>query len=66
MGCTGSPADSHELNWITLRKEKHRRCPECGSGECRVCSVGLNDAHAEVVYALDYQGPSLEDVHHHH
>ncbi|KAL4066868.1 COX5B-domain-containing protein [Scleroderma citrinum] len=25
VGCTGSPADSHEL------KKKNRRCPECGS-----------------------------------
>ncbi|KAG9315182.1 cytochrome c oxidase subunit VB-domain-containing protein [Chiua virens] len=31
VGCTGSPADSHELHWFTLRKDKIRRCSECGS-----------------------------------
>ncbi|KIJ66857.1 hypothetical protein HYDPIDRAFT_85689 [Hydnomerulius pinastri MD-312] len=31
VGCTGSPADSHELHWFTLRQHKNRRCPECGS-----------------------------------
>ncbi|KAH7884326.1 cytochrome c oxidase polypeptide IV [Phlebopus sp. FC_14] len=31
VGCTGSPADSHELHWFTLRRDKNRRCPECGS-----------------------------------
>ncbi|GBE88408.1 cytochrome c oxidase polypeptide IV [Sparassis latifolia] len=31
IGCTGSPADSHELLWMNLKKEKNRRCPECGS-----------------------------------
>ncbi|KAI0926129.1 hypothetical protein AcV5_008668 [Taiwanofungus camphoratus] len=31
IGCTGSPAESHELLWMTLTKEKKRRCPECGS-----------------------------------
>ena len=32
IGCTGVPAESHELLWMTLTKEKNRRCPECGSG----------------------------------
>jgi cytochrome c oxidase subunit 5b len=31
VGCTGSPAESHELHWFTVKKEKNRRCPECGS-----------------------------------
>ncbi|THH01485.1 hypothetical protein EW026_g1255 [Hermanssonia centrifuga] len=31
IGCTGSPAESHELHWMTLKSEKNRRCPECGS-----------------------------------
>lgn len=38
VGCTGSPADSHELHWFTVRQHKNRRCPECGSGKtCRPC-----------------------------
>ncbi|KAF7976965.1 hypothetical protein HWV62_5033 [Athelia sp. TMB] len=31
IGCTGSPADSHDLHWFMLKEEKNRRCPECGS-----------------------------------
>ncbi|PCH42397.1 COX5B-domain-containing protein [Wolfiporia cocos MD-104 SS10] len=31
IGCTGSPAESHELLWMNLTTEKNRRCPECGS-----------------------------------
>ena len=32
IGCTGSPAESHELLWMNLTTQKNRRCPECGSG----------------------------------
>ncbi|CAI6334727.1 unnamed protein product [Periconia digitata] len=32
VGCTGCPADSHEVLWITLtREEPVSRCMECGS-----------------------------------
>ncbi|KAI0775306.1 cytochrome c oxidase subunit VB-domain-containing protein [Trametes elegans] len=31
VGCTGSPAESHELLWMNVTREKNRRCPECGS-----------------------------------
>ncbi|KAH9917030.1 cytochrome c oxidase polypeptide IV [Fomitopsis serialis] len=31
VGCTGSPAESHELLWMNLTQQKKRRCPECGS-----------------------------------
>ncbi|KAH9935258.1 cytochrome c oxidase polypeptide IV [Amylocystis lapponica] len=31
VGCTGSPAESHELQWFNLTRQKNRRCPECGS-----------------------------------
>ncbi|KAJ8521885.1 hypothetical protein ONZ45_g1436 [Pleurotus djamor] len=31
VGCTGSPADSHDLLWFTLKKDKQARCTECGS-----------------------------------
>ena len=33
MGCTGSPADSHDIRWYTIHKDKLLRCGECGSGE---------------------------------
>src|SRR6266404_6583121 len=32
VGCTGSPADSHDLLWFNVTTEKPSRCPECGSG----------------------------------
>nr|8C8Q_D Chain D, Cytochrome c oxidase subunit 4, mitochondrial [Schizosaccharomyces pombe]8Q1B_d Chain d, Cytochrome c oxidase subunit 4, mitochondrial [Schizosaccharomyces pombe] len=31
IGCTGSPSGSHNLIWMTVYKDKLRRCPECGS-----------------------------------
>jgi len=31
VGCTGSPADSHDLLWFSVTTEKPSRCSECGS-----------------------------------
>ncbi|KAF5342621.1 hypothetical protein D9611_001583 [Ephemerocybe angulata] len=31
VGCSGVPADSHEVLWFTLKKDKIGRCTECGS-----------------------------------
>jgi len=31
IGCTGSPADSHDIHWYTLTKDRMTRCGECGS-----------------------------------
>ncbi|KAF8273272.1 cytochrome c oxidase subunit VB-domain-containing protein [Lactarius quietus] len=31
VGCTGSPADSHDVLWFRATTEKTTRCPECGS-----------------------------------
>ncbi|CAA7266988.1 unnamed protein product [Cyclocybe aegerita] len=31
VGCTGSPADSHDVLWFNVRKDKQSRCTECGS-----------------------------------
>ncbi|KAJ6576470.1 cytochrome c oxidase subunit VB-domain-containing protein [Mycena vulgaris] len=31
IGCTGCPADSHNIVWINLTKERQRFCTECGS-----------------------------------
>ena len=56
LGCTGSPADSHVVIWLTTSRERPiERCPECGS-----------------VYKLEYVGPPDDDHvhghddHHHH
>lgn len=31
IGCTGSPADSHDVQWMRLTNDKLSRCWECGS-----------------------------------
>ncbi|KAK2460333.1 hypothetical protein APHAL10511_007722 [Amanita phalloides] len=31
VGCTGSPADSHDILWFNLTQDKQGRCAECGS-----------------------------------
>ncbi|KAG6809800.1 hypothetical protein H0H92_014703 [Tricholoma furcatifolium] len=31
IGCTGSPADSHDVLWFNLTQERQARCSECGS-----------------------------------
>ena len=33
VGCTGSPADSHNLLWFSVYHDKQARCGECGSGQ---------------------------------
>ena len=50
VGCTGYPADSHNVLWITLtRDEPKSRCMECGS-----------------VYNMHYVGPANDDHSDHH
>lgn len=64
VGCTGSPAESHELHWFTLRQDKIRRCSECGSGRRSSTSCHCV-AHSLVAYKLDYHGSQHHDTHHH-
>ena len=33
IGCTGVPADSHDVLWFNLYKDELGRCTECGSGK---------------------------------
>ncbi|PGH07370.1 hypothetical protein AJ80_08011 [Polytolypa hystricis UAMH7299] len=48
-GCTGSPADSHGVVWMTITKDRpFERCGECGS-----------------VVKMQYIGPETHDDHHH-
>jgi len=50
LGCTGYPADSHVVIWLTTSRDRPiERCPECGS-----------------VYKMDYVGPAeSHDAHGH-
>ncbi|KAI0010210.1 COX5B-domain-containing protein [Xylariaceae sp. FL0662B] len=49
-GCTGSPADSHIVQWLGMSRERPiERCPECGS-----------------VYKMEYIGPQDDGHHHEH
>ncbi|KXT00321.1 hypothetical protein AC578_6464 [Pseudocercospora eumusae] len=50
VGCTGCPADSHVVIWLTVsRKRDVERCPECGS-----------------VYKMEYVGPPDDEHGHDH
>ncbi|KAL2255399.1 hypothetical protein VTK26DRAFT_3448 [Humicola hyalothermophila] len=49
-GCTGVPADSHNVIWLTMTRERPvERCPECGS-----------------VYKMEYVGPEDDGHGHGH
>ncbi|ROT38105.1 COX5B-domain-containing protein, partial [Sodiomyces alkalinus F11] len=49
VGCTGCPAESHNVHWLTISRERPiERCPECGS-----------------VYKMDYVGPQDDHHGHH-
>ncbi|KAJ7285026.1 cytochrome c oxidase subunit VB-domain-containing protein [Mycena rebaudengoi] len=45
IGCTGSPADSHDIIWIGLTKERQRFCTECGSVYAMNYQGAEHDAH---------------------
>lgn len=50
LGCTGCPADSHVVIWLTTSRDRPiERCPECGS-----------------VYKLEYVGPQDDGHGHDH
>ncbi|KAH0286033.1 cytochrome c oxidase-like protein polypeptide IV [Aureobasidium namibiae CBS 147.97] len=51
VGCTGCPADSHVVAWLTMSRDRPiERCPECGS-----------------VYNMEYVGPEeSHDAHGNH
>ncbi|KAJ4287058.1 Cytochrome c oxidase subunit 4 [Collariella sp. IMI 366227] len=49
-GCTGVPADSHNVIWLTMTRERPiERCPECGS-----------------CYKMEYVGPEEDPHAHDH
>ncbi|TFK50081.1 COX5B-domain-containing protein [Heliocybe sulcata] len=45
IGCTGCPADSHDVLWFTVKKDHQARCAECGSVYA-LDFQGNPDAHA--------------------
>lgn len=50
VGCTGCPADSHVVIWLTTSRDRPvERCPECGS-----------------VYKMEYVGPTEDAHGHGH
>ncbi|KKY19474.1 putative cytochrome c oxidase polypeptide iv [Diplodia seriata] len=49
-GCTGVPADSHVVQWLTMSRDRPiERCPECGN-----------------VLKMEYVGPTDDGHHHDH
>lgn len=50
LGCTGCPADSHVVIWLTVSRDRPvERCPECGSA-----------------YKMEYVGPAEDPHGHGH
>ena len=50
VGCTGCPADSHVVIWLTISRQRDiERCPECGSA-----------------YKMEYVGPTDDGHGHDH
>ncbi|KAK0236016.1 cytochrome c oxidase subunit VB-domain-containing protein [Armillaria borealis] len=45
VGCTGSPADSHDVLWFEVKKDKLARCAECGS----VYALQLEEGYEEAL-----------------
>ncbi len=44
VGCTGSPAGSHDVSWMRVETEKVGRCWECGS-VYKLNPIGRPDPH---------------------
>jgi len=46
-GCTGVPADTHNVKWLTMSRDRPvERCPECGN-VLKMEYVGPQDTHHE-------------------
>ncbi|PSK60437.1 Cytochrome c oxidase subunit 4, mitochondrial [Elsinoe australis] len=61
VGCTGCPADSHVVIWLTCSRERPiERCPECGSVYKMEYVGPQEDPHAH-----DAHGEHGHDDHHH-
>ncbi|KAG6817684.1 hypothetical protein H0H87_005443 [Tephrocybe sp. NHM501043] len=56
VGCTGSPADSHDVLWFNLTQERQARCTECGS----VYALDVQSG------PLEHATAEAPQVHHHH
>ncbi|KAG6890124.1 hypothetical protein C0992_003077 [Termitomyces sp. T32_za158] len=57
VGCTGSPADSHDVLWFNVKKDKQSRCFECGS----VYALDYSDGPISIS-----EGTAEEGAHGHH
>ncbi|KAK0623729.1 cytochrome c oxidase subunit VB [Immersiella caudata] len=55
-GCTGFPADSHNVIWLGMSRERPvERCPECGS-VYKMDYVGAADDHHDHGHGHDHHG----------
>jgi cytochrome c oxidase subunit 5b len=55
VGCTGAPADSHDLLWLRVTTEKSSRCPECGSGVCFAFIPPLLTTLVDLFHSVRYR-----------
>lgn len=66
IGCSGFPAESHDVLWFPVKKDKQARCTECGSGMCHSFYLTMIfNTSLHTVYALDFQGEEHHDAQHH-
>ncbi|KAL2075754.1 hypothetical protein VTL71DRAFT_697 [Oculimacula yallundae] len=61
-GCTGFPADSHNVIWLTMSRERPvERCPECGN-VLKMDYVGpQEDPHAHDAHGHGDHGHAVEE-----
>jgi cytochrome c oxidase subunit 5b len=52
VGCTGSPADSHVVRWLTISRERPiERCDECGN-VIKMEYFGPDHSHDDRTYPI--------------
>lgn len=64
MGCTGAPAESHDVLWFSVTTKKTTRCPECGSGTSFSCFAYPRGSDVFVAYAIEFapEAPVVSEI----
>jgi len=63
VGCTGVPVDSHEINWMTVSKDRPiERCIHCGN-VVKMDYIGPEDPHRMFLTLFGYLHANFSDGH---